>query len=73
MFVFSSIDCFEITGRGFVYTVLLPETVNNFDKLIGKEMYIDNNIRTCIGVERFGHTPPWKKGEPIGILVKEKI
>jgi hypothetical protein len=67
---FRSEDSFEISGRGLVHCVRLSEEVDNFDHLIGKPVEIDGRVHTVKGVEFFGHAAPYRKGEPIGLLIK---
>jgi hypothetical protein len=45
----------------------------DFDDLINHTVIIDGITYRCISVERFAHSPPWKQGEPIGLLVEETL
>ena len=51
--------------------MLNPFTCNDFDWIIGKEVFIKHTIRKVIGVERFMHAESWKKGE--NIILKFEI
>jgi hypothetical protein len=68
---FVSTDKYEIPGRGWVYTVPLPETVLDFEGIKGRDVIINGTFHTCIGVEAHMHSAPWIKGEKVGLLIKE--
>jgi hypothetical protein len=65
---FKSLDSFKVRGHD-VHAVELASDVTDFDHLIGHDVEIDGTVYRCIGVERFAHNPPWRKGEKIGIMV----
>lgn len=72
MIEFSEAESFYIRGRGQVFSVLLDQETYDFSHLIGQKVRINGNQYTCTGVDHFAHTPPWRLGERIGILVKSK-
>lgn len=51
--------------------VTLDRTTPDFAHLLGQEVLIDGQCYRCQGVERFLHSPPWYRGEPIGLLVRK--
>jgi hypothetical protein len=68
---FRSLSDFYIESkRYFIYTVELDETVEDFSNYRGQKILINDKEVTCCGVEFFAHTPPWTKGEKIGICVQ---
>ncbi len=68
---FNDAEGFYISGRGQVFAVLLDRETHDFAHLIGQEVSVNGKKYTCTGIERFCHTAPWRKGERIGLLVKE--
>lgn len=60
---------FEIQGVGKVFVVDNPIECDDFAHLVGRGVIIGGNVYTVKGVERFTHSPPWMKGEKIGLLV----
>lgn len=52
-----------------VYTGKNPVKCWDFDHLIGHYIIIDDCVRKVMGVEKFLHLPPYRKGENIGIGV----
>lgn len=67
---FGSIDEHFIEGRGTVFIVENAEDTNDF-KYLYPTVVIDGREWEVRGVERFAHMPPYRKGERIGILVRE--
>ncbi len=65
---FKSIDSYTVTGRGVVYAVKNPAQCNDFAHIKGHDVLIDGKDFHVSGVEFFAHTPPWREGEPIGLL-----
>ena len=73
MHSFESVDAFEITNRGTVYTVL-PLKANIYnprEELVGEEVEIDGTVYTCRGVEMYCKMYYFDKPfrDPIGLLV----
>ena len=67
----NSTGVFYITGRGKGFSVLLPFTCADFDWLMNREIEIDGEKHTIIGVEKRAHYPPWRTGEAVSLLVKD--
>jgi len=65
-----SIDTWAACGRQ-VMVVANPSECNDFKHLVGSTVNIDGEDREVIGVEFLAHGAPFKKGEPIGLMVKE--
>lgn len=59
----------EIKERGTVFGVANDRECDDFAHLLNQEVMIDGTVYLCRGVEHFSHIPPWRKGEPIGLLV----
>jgi hypothetical protein len=68
---FDSVDTFHISGRGKAFVVKCPINCLDFDWLIGHDAIIDGKTYKIVGVERFMHSPPWKKGEDISLLIAD--
>lgn len=66
-----SISTYQVIGRGTAFAVANPHECHDFSHLIGQKVKIDDAYFIVRGVERLAHTPPWKKGENIGLLVDE--
>jgi hypothetical protein len=62
---------FNIAGRGWSFAVALDRETRDFAHLTGKDVRINGFVHRCIGVERFLHNPPWRRGEMVGLLVKD--
>jgi hypothetical protein len=73
MIEFTSIDRFEISGRGTVFTTKTPcDFQRGFPEIMGKKIKVDGRPYICRGVETYAiWVQYWKAGEPVGILVKE--
>jgi hypothetical protein len=69
---FHAADWFEIKGRGWEAAVSLDRDTDDFAHLIDRRVTIDGQAYVCIGVNHFGHHPPWRKGERIGLVVKQR-
>jgi hypothetical protein len=54
-----------------IYSVYNDRECENFNHLIGCNVKIDDKIKKIIGVERFCHNPPWRKGEKIGLACEK--
>lgn len=52
-------------------SVYNPEECHNFFHLDGSIVKIGDRLYKVKGVERFCHSPPWRKGEMIGLLVED--
>jgi hypothetical protein len=50
-------------------SVLLDRETMDFAHLLRQEVLIDGALYRCTGVERFVHSPPWLRGEQIGLAV----
>jgi hypothetical protein len=68
---FTAGDWYEVEGRGWAAVTTLDRTTADFAHLIGKSVVIDGRKYICLAVERFLHNPPWRKGEPISLLVED--
>ena len=73
MVQFRTAGWFERPGIGWEAAVPLDQDTQDFSHLLRSRVLIDGNSYTCIAVNCFDHDPPWKKGERIGILVKQRI
>lgn len=78
MIIFNSRDRFEITGRGTVYVVDLPDELRNAPtapKLVDEHVLIDGRRYRVRGVEMHGVT--WRPGSAatrtIGLLVVDAL
>jgi hypothetical protein len=65
---FQSLDRFTIDGRGDVFVVALDRDTSDFAHLLNRTVLVDGRLVEVSGVERFAHSPPWRKGESIGLL-----
>lgn len=69
---FVSRGWFRLRGRGWVANVECDkERDRNNPGLSGVEVEIDGERFKCVAVERYMPATPIRKGEPIGLLVKE--
>lgn len=71
---FSSLDKFEIAGRGTVYTLFLSEAIPRKEVLY-QDIEVDGTVYECVGIERFLNRlsdEELHKGESIGLLVRNK-
>lgn len=71
MLKFQHAGKFTIPRLGTVYSIYLDRECNDFDWIIGHLVHLDGALRLVIGVERYAHMPPFRKGESIGLLVGE--
>jgi hypothetical protein len=69
---FQSAGWFEVNGVGWEAAVLLDRDTDDFGHLLGRRVHIDGTPYHCIGVNHFAHPPPWRRGERIGLVVKER-
>jgi hypothetical protein len=69
---FRSTEWYEVKGVGWEAAVLLDRDTSDFVHLVGRLVRIDGTSYQCIGVNHFGHAPPWRRGERIGLMVKER-
>jgi hypothetical protein len=69
MISFSSLDRHAVQGRGDVLIVSLDRDTADFSHLLGHDVQIDGKVVRVVGVERFAHSPPWRAGEHIGLLI----
>ncbi|RLI63010.1 MAG: hypothetical protein DRO67_06415 [Candidatus Asgardarchaeum californiense] len=69
---FSSTNKATVKGKQVFY-VENPEECHDehFSYLMNEIVSINNNLYKVLAVERFVHGAPWKKGEPIGLIVEE--
>lgn len=70
---FVSDGTYEVKGRGLVFTTNFDEDYyeDDLNGLLGCEVLIDGIVRKVVGVEKFMHCPPWRKGEACGLLVSD--
>lgn len=66
---FTSEGKYHLVGRGDIYAVKCPINCFGFEWLINREIKVDGKKFKVIGVERFLHNGPWRKGEAIGLMV----
>jgi hypothetical protein len=71
VFEFTSVEP-VCSGRGVVYVVANPVECGDFKHLIGKYVRCDGEVRKVLNVERFAHSPPWRAGERICLLLERK-
>lgn len=70
---FTSLERVKVRIRGMELRIVAnPSECHDFSHLIGAEVEIDGEKRIVGGVERYCHTPPWRKGESIGLALKAK-
>lgn len=69
---FSAVGWFEIKGVGWEAAVTLDRDTADFAHLLQRRVMIDARPYVCISVNHFRHTPPWRKGERIGLVVKAR-
>ena len=67
---FTSSSHYQSKDNRTVFTVQNPWTCEDFDHLIGRDVEINGQRYQVIGVERFLHEPPWRKGETISLQVE---
>jgi hypothetical protein len=67
---FVSAGWFEIGGVGWEAAVSLDRDTHDFAHLLQRRVTIDGAHYICIAVNCFEHPPPWRTGEPIGLVVK---
>ena len=68
MHKFTARDEFKI-GDKTCFSVLNQSECNDFKHLIGKTVLVDGIERKVIGVETFAHAAPYRKDEPISLMV----
>ncbi len=68
MFEFKSADHFTINGHRGFYVENIREC-HDFRWLIGEIVKIDDVKCKVTEVSRYPHSPPWKKGEEIKLMV----
>ena len=66
---FHAAGWFEIAGVGWEASVSLDRDTSDFSHLLQRRVIIDGHGYVCIAVNRFGHAPPWRKGERVGLVV----
>jgi hypothetical protein len=59
--------------NGVTFIVDNPRECNDFLHIVGKVVEIDGERFEVLNVERFAHSPPWRKGEKIGLLVRKPM
>lgn len=64
-----STSTYFVTGLGQAFSADNPVETRDFSELIGHRVILDGRPARVKAVERFAHGPPWRKGEPIGLLV----
>jgi len=73
---FRAEDWFFVRGRGDVAMTTLDRDTKDFAHLIGEKVLITSTpdersgLYHVHGVERFAHSPPWYRGEKIGLWVE---
>lgn len=73
MYEFKSKRSWKVKEVGLVIGVENPVDCDDPSFLTGYVVMINNKLYEVIGVERYLHNKPFKKGEDIGLLVKEVI
>ena len=68
--VFEPEDSFY-SGLGIVFTGKSPVDFDEGENHFPLEIIIDRKWYKVLGVDKYMHCPPWYRGEPIGLLVKE--
>jgi hypothetical protein len=68
---FKALDRTSVRGVGLLVSVELDQDTDDFAHLVGKKIVINGRLETCFSVERFNHSPPWKAGERIGLLIRK--
>jgi hypothetical protein len=58
---------------GVTFIVENPEECDDFLHIVGKVVEVDDERFEVLNVERFAHSPPWHKGEKIGLLVRKPV
>lgn len=61
------------SSRGMISVVELDRKTDDFGHLVNQEITLDGKNYICRGVERFTHSPPYRIGERIGLLLDEKL
>jgi hypothetical protein len=69
---FSAAGWFEIKGVGWEAAVRLDRDTQDFSHLLHRRVMIDGRPYVCVAVNHFGHAPPWRKGEHIGLVVETR-
>ena len=69
MLNFSAIGWYKVSD-GLVTSVFLDRDCDDFDWLKGQRISLDGVDCRVAAVEFFAHSPPWRKGERIGLLVR---
>jgi hypothetical protein len=69
---FKSLSHYFAEGRGDIYIVENNRERDNFNDFFDGPIVIDGNEYEVRGIERFCHMPPFREGERIGILVKNR-
>ena len=68
---FKAQDWYISAGRTCAAVLLNRERDDvSLRTLIRAAVLIDDKEYICIGVERFAHIEPWKKGEKIGLMIE---
>ena len=70
-FYFKSYSSFDVCGHK-CFVVDMPPTVKNLNTLIGLNIWIDNVMYRCVGVERQQKATPTQEGEFISVMVKSE-
>ena len=60
-----------LKGVGVLVSVELDQDTDDFAHLVGKKIVINGRLETCFSVERFNHSPPWRAGERIALLIRK--
>lgn len=51
----------------------LDRETHDFQHLLGQRIAVDGLLYTCFLVNRFAHTPPWRPGEPLGLIMAPEV
>ena len=65
---FASLDSYTAGGRT-TFFVHNNEECYDFAHIIGKTVMIDGVLCDVIGVDRYTHLPPFRKGDVIGLVI----
>jgi len=72
MYAFKAAGWFERQGVGWEAAVVLDRDTPDFSHLLGQRVTIDGAQHMCIAINHFEHSPPYRKGARIGIIVKKR-
>ncbi|MBA3752756.1 MAG: hypothetical protein H0X01_01110 [Nitrospira sp.] len=68
LIVFTVLTTYHLAGKGTVYVVENPTECEDVTYLRGHRGRVAGRTIRIAAVECFAHAPPWRQGEPIGVL-----